>query len=65
MPCRAAPASMVDAVRARIAPLFPDWAHAEIEALVCQIAAVEWRYSVGGTTSEARPASGGDSRRSE
>jgi hypothetical protein len=45
----------VDAVRARIAPLFPDWAPAEVEALVCQIAAVEWRYSVGGTTSEERP----------
>lgn len=46
-PCLAAPASLVDAVRARIAPLFPEWSPQDVEVLVCQIAAVEWRYSVG------------------
>ena len=47
------PASLVDAVRARIAPLFPDWTSERIEVLVCQMAALEWRYSIGGEATKA------------
>ena len=39
---------LLNAVRARIAPLFPDWPAEGVEQLVCQIAELEWRYSVGG-----------------
>lgn len=46
VPCSAAPLALVDAVRARIAPLFPDWEHGRIEILVQQMASVEWRYLV-------------------
>ena len=54
MPCRSAPAVVVDAVRLRIAPLFPHWGAERIEALVCQIAAVEWRYSAGSDVEAGR-----------
>jgi hypothetical protein len=44
--CGLVPAEMVDAVRARVTPLFPDWDRERIEALVGQMAALEWRYLV-------------------
>lgn len=40
------PAEMVDAVRDRVSPLFPGWSAPRIETLVCQMAALEWRYLV-------------------
>jgi hypothetical protein len=41
------PDALVAAVRARIAPLFPDWELARVELLVDRIASVEWRYLAG------------------
>jgi hypothetical protein len=41
------PERVIEAVRARIAPLFPEWESARIELLVQQIAEVEWRYLAG------------------
>jgi hypothetical protein len=46
-PCLVPPATLVDAVRARITPLFPGWERERIEALVAQMASLEWRYLVG------------------
>lgn len=40
------PTAMVDAVRKRVSPLFPDWSTPRIETLVCEMAALEWRYLV-------------------
>jgi hypothetical protein len=40
------PPSLVDAIRGRVATLFPDWSASRIEPLVHQMAAIEWKYLV-------------------
>ena len=43
-PCGDAPPALLSEVRARITPLFPGWDPDAIEELVCQMAALQWRY---------------------